>query len=223
MMLDRRKIDYGLYLVTDRFLAGGRSLEEIVRKAAEGGIRILQHREKNAGTREFLLEALALKRTASEFGIPFIINDRIDIALACGAEGIHLGQDDMPCTIARRLVGEKMIIGVSVSTPEEALEAESDGADYLGVGPLFSTLTKTDTVPPIGIETLARIRRAVRIPLVAIGGINIGNAAEVIRGGADGVAVVSAIISSQNPEIAANELMSVVNGSRAEVEHFYKD
>ncbi len=214
MMLDRRKIDYGLYLVTDRFLTGGRSLEEIVRKAAGGGVTILQHREKNAGTREFLREAVALKEAAAEFGIPFIINDRVDIALACGADGVHLGQDDMPCTVARGLVGQEMIIGVSVSSPEEALEAESEGADYLGVGPLFSTLTKTDTVPPIGIETLVRIRRTVRIPLIAIGGIKAENTAPVIQGGADGVAVVSAIISSPDPEIAAAELRSVVDMTR---------
>ncbi len=167
---------------------------------------MLQHREKNACTRDFLRQAFLLRRIASDYGIPFIINDRVDVALACEADGVHLGQEDMECALARRLTGPDMILGVSVSTPDEAVEAEAAGADYLGVGPIFSTPTKPDAVPAIGLEMIETIRRRVRLPLVAIGGINQANAGEIIRRGADGIAVVSAIIAAPEPRDAARRL-----------------
>jgi thiamine-phosphate pyrophosphorylase len=204
-------IDFGLYLVTDRGLSGGRPLEKIVRESVAGGVTVVQLREKDAGTREFLRQALALRQTASRLGIPFIINDRVDVALACRADGVHLGQEDMPCALARGIVGKHMTIGVSVSTVDEAVEAEADGADYLGVGPLFATATKVDTVPATGLGILQAIRRAVRIPLVGIGGLNAANAGDVIRAGADGVAVVSAIIASPDPEAAARAIRSAID------------
>ncbi|SPF40108.1 Thiamine-phosphate synthase [Syntrophobacter sp. SbD1] len=207
-------IDFGLYLVTDRFLAGGRTLEQVVRESVAGGVTVVQLREKDAGAREFLDQAFVLRQATLELGIPFIINDRVDIALACRAEGVHLGQEDMHCALARRIVGKDMIIGVSVSTTHEALEAEADGADYLGVGPLFATSTKSDALPPTGLGVLQSIRRAVRIPLVGIGGINYTNAGDVIRAGGDGAAVVSAIIASPNPEMAARALRSAIDEAR---------
>jgi thiamine-phosphate pyrophosphorylase len=211
----RTGIDYGLYLVTDRGLSGGRSLEKILRESVAGGVTVVQLREKDAGTREFLDQAFVLRRTASELGIPLIINDRVDVALVCRADGIHLGQEDMSCALARPIVGEDMIIGVSVSTVDEALEAEADGADYLGVGPLFATATKPDALPATGLDVLRAIRRAVRIPLVGIGGINDANAGDVVGAGADGVAVVSAIVASPDPCAAARAIRSAVDEVRS--------
>jgi thiamine-phosphate pyrophosphorylase len=208
-------IDFGLYLVTDRVLSGGRPLEKIVRESVAGGVSVVQLREKDVGTREFLEQAFVLRQAASELGIPLIINDRVDIALACRADGVHLGQEDMHCAFARRIVGEDMIIGVSVSTADEALEAEADGADYLGVGPLYATATKPDALPATGLGVLRSIRRAVRIPLVGIGGITDANAGAVISAGADGVAVVSAIVASPDPAAAARALRSAIDKIRS--------
>ncbi len=210
----KSRIDYGLYLVTDRVLSGGRPLEQIVRESVAGGVTVVQLREKDAGAREFLDQAFALWQAASDLAFPIIIHDRLDIAMACRADGVHLGQGDMHCAYARRIAGKDMIIGVSVSTADEALEAEADGADYLGVGPLFATPTKADALPPTGLGVLRTIRQAVRIPLVGIGGINHTNAGDVIRAGADGIAVVSAIIASPNPGAAARALRSAVDQAR---------
>ncbi len=207
-------IDFGLYLVTDRVLSGGRPLEKIVRESVAGGVSVVQLREKNVGTREFLDQAFVLRQVASELGIQLIINDRVDVALACGADGVHLGQEDMPCAFARRIAGNDTIIGVSVSTADEALEAEADGADYLGVGPLFATATKPDAQPATGLGVLRSIRRAVRVPLVGIGGITEANAGAVISAGADGVAVVSAIIASPDPGAAARAIRSAIDEIR---------
>ncbi len=192
-------IDFGLYLVTGRVLSGGLPFEQIVRESAAGGVTVVQLREKDAGAREFLDKAFALRQAVSDLTIPLIINDRVDIALACRADGVHLGQEDVHCALARRIAGKDMNTGVSVSSADEALEAEADGADYLGAGPLFATPAKADALPPTGIGVLRTFRLAVRIPMVGIGGITYTNAGDVIRAGADGVAVVSAIIASPNP------------------------
>lgn len=208
--------DYSLYLVTDRRTARGRSLEEVVRDAVEGGVTVVQLREKDASTRDFLELAVGLKAVTGRSGVPLIINDRVDIALACRADGVHLGQDDMNCRVAREIVGSRRIIGVSVSSVEEAVEAEANGADYLGVSPIFDTPTKTDTPPATGLDGLSGIRRAVRLPLVAIGGINLANAAAVIRHGADGIAVVSAIMANPEPRSAARTLkLAIADGRRS--------
>jgi thiamine-phosphate pyrophosphorylase len=175
---------------------------------------VVQLREKNISTREFVRQALALKSAVFGLGIPLIINDRVDVALACEADGVHLGQDDMNCALARRIVGKDMIIGVSVNTPDEARQAEAEGADYLGAGPVFTTSTKTDASPPSGLAVLSEIRRIVRIPFVGIGGITRANAADVISSGADGVAVVSAIIACLDPRLAARDIRSAVDGAR---------
>jgi thiamine-phosphate pyrophosphorylase len=209
-----QNIDYSLYLVTDRDLARGRSTLDIVMAAANGGVTCVQLREKDCSTLEFIEQALSIKDYLSARGIPLIINDRLDVAQAVKADGIHLGQTDMPLDMARVIVGDSMIIGISAESLEDAIKAEKGGADYLGVSPIYATPTKTDTAPPLGLEGLRQIRAAVEIPLVGIGGLNRENAVEVIRNGADGVAVVSAIVAAEDPEAAAGELNQLITGAK---------
>jgi thiamine-phosphate diphosphorylase len=192
-----------LHLVTDRSLSRGRSLVEVVAEAVAGGVTCVQLREKCCSTREFLQEALALKELLQSWRVPLIINDRVDIALAVAADGVHLGQTDMPISHARRLLGQNCLIGISAESVADAIEAEQQGADYIGISPVFSTPTKTDTAPALGLEGVRRIRELVRIPLVGIGGINQTNARQVLAAGADGVAVVSAIMAAESPQLAA--------------------
>ena len=199
-------VDVSLYLVTDRSLSKGRATADVVREAVAGGVTCVQLREKACGTREFLDEARAVKAVLQGTGVPLIINDRVDVALAVGAAGVHLGQQDMPMADARRLGPPGWIIGVSAESVEDAVRAEGEGADYVGVSPVFATPTKTDHAPPLGLDGLRRIRAAVKLPLVAIGGIHAGNAREVVRAGADGLAVVSAIVAADDPRAAAEEL-----------------
>ncbi|CAB5079174.1 Thiamin-phosphate pyrophosphorylase (EC [Olavius algarvensis associated proteobacterium Delta 3] len=208
------EVDYSVYLVTDRGLSRGRGTLDIVAAAVTGGASVVQLREKSANTREFIQEALQLKAYLNKMGVPLIINDRLDVAQAIRADGVHLGQHDMPIEMARAIVGHRMIIGISAESLRDAVDAEEAGADYLGVSPIFATPTKTDTAPALGLEGLRQIRRAVAIPLVGIGGLNRTNAQEVIAAGADGVAVVSAIVSADNPESAARELRRIVAKSR---------
>ena len=209
-------IDYALYLVTDRSLARGRATAEIVREAVAGGVTCVQLREKNCSTREFLAEARAVQAVLRGTGVPLIINDRVDIALAVGAEGVHLGQQDMDLTDARWLGPPKWIIGVSAESLADAMRAEQDGADYIGVSPVFATPTKTDTAPPLGLAGLRAMRAAVKIPLVAIGGIQLQNAREVMRAGADGLAVVSAIVAADSPRAAAASLRREIEAGKTE-------
>lgn len=204
----KRKIDYSLYLVTDRNLSLPRSIEEVVKSAILGGVTIVQLREKDCTTRQYLETAYNLKNILKPFGIPLIINDRIDIALAVQADGVHIGQNDMPYKEARYLMGKDAIIGLSVETMEQAEEAQDLDVDYLGVSPVFKTPTKTDISTEWGIEGLKKLRAFSRHILVAIGGINKENALEVKKAGADGIAVVSAICSAKDPEKAAKELLS---------------
>ena len=203
-------IDYSLYLVTDRSLSKGRSNRQIVEAAVAGGITCVQLREKQCGTREFIEEALHLKPLLRDRRIPLIINDRLDVALAVEADGVHLGQSDMPITMARKIAGSSLIIGISAESTDDALRAEQEGADYIGISPVFATPTKTDTAAPLGLAGVNKIRGLVDIPLVGIGGINQDNAASVIGAGADGVAVVSAIVSADDPTEATRTLKSLV-------------
>ncbi len=203
-------VDYGLYLVTDRGLSRGRSTIEVVAAAVRGGVTVVQFREKEAETRDFVKEALAVHCLLEDRGIPMIVNDRIDVALAVSADGVHLGQKDMPIEMARKILGPDKIIGISAESVADAVAAEKAGADYLGVSPIYATPTKTDTAAALGLEGLRQIREAVDLPLVGIGGLNARNAAEAIRHGADGVAVVSAIVSADDPEKAARELSKIV-------------
>ena len=207
-------IDYSLYLVTDRALARGRASVEIVREAVAGGATCVQLREKICGTREFLEEARAFQAALRGTGVPLVVNDRVDVALAVDADGVHLGQQDMALADARRLGPPGWIIGVSAECVEDAIRAEREGADYIGVSPVFATPTKIDTARPLGLEGLRQMRAAVKIPLVAIGGIHAGNAREVIRAGADGLAVVSAIVSADSPREAARQLRREIEAAR---------
>jgi len=209
-----KNIDYSLYLVTDRGLARNRSMLEIVRAAVQGGVTCVQLREKECSTLDFIEQAFTIKDFLKSRGVPLIINDRVDVALAIEADGVHLGQTDMPLEIAKKIVGDSMIIGISAESLADALEAEKGGADYLGVSPIYATPTKTDTAPPLGLEGLRAIRAAVNIPLVAIGGINRDNSAAVIQNGGDGLAVVSAIVTADDPVTAAADLKQIINEAR---------
>lgn len=206
--------DLSLYLVTDRGLSRGRSTVDIVRAAVAGGVTCVQLREKSCGTREFVDETRAVRALLAGTGVPLIVNDRIDVALAVGADGVHLGQTDMRIADARRLTGPGMLIGISAECLEDAVRAQAEGADYIGVSPVFSTPTKTDTAPPLGLAGIAAIRAAVGLPLVGIGGIGPANAAAVIRAGCDGIAVVSAIVSAADPRKAAAELKTTILRAR---------
>ncbi len=208
-----RAIDFTLYLVTDRRLAGNRPLTEVVRKAVAGGVTVVQLREKDCSSREYLELALNLKEILPP-GVPLIINDRLDVALAAGAAGVHLGQSDLPAEVVRKCLGPEAIIGLSVENLEQLEEARNQPVDYLAISPVFPTPTKTDTGPAWGLEGLARARQLTTLPLVAIGGLNEQNAVEVIRSGADGLAVVSAICAAPDPEQAARRLRSLIDEAR---------
>ena len=195
-----------LYLVTDRPLAMGRELEWIVAEAVKGGATMVQLREKDIDTRGFIELARRLQPMLREAGVPMIINDRVDVALAVDADGVHIGQSDMPYEIARRLLGTDKIIGLSVENMDEVREANSLDVDYIGVSPVYSTATKTDTAPPFGLDGLRDAVRLSRHPAVAIGGMNASTAPEVLKTGVDGIAVVSAICSAPDPCTAARLL-----------------
>lgn len=204
-----KKIDYKLYLVTDRDVLKGRDLGKAIRDSILGGVTIVQLREKHVTSREFYDMAQNIKAITDEYNVPLIINDRVDIALAVGAWGVHLGQSDMPCTIARQVLGKDRIIGVSVHTLEEALEAEKDGADYLGCGAVFSTSTKKDAID-VSIDELKTIKARVKIPVVAIGGINENNLPQLKETKVDGVAVVSALLGKENIKEATESIKAKI-------------
>lgn len=198
------RVNYGLYLVTDQGVLKGKNLVEAIEEAIVGGVTVVQLREKNATSLEFYNIACQVKLLTSKYNIPLIINDRIDIALAVDAEGVHVGQKDLPAREARRLLGDKLL-GVSAATLEEALKAQADGADYIGVGALFPTNTK-DNTRKVTLEQLKGIKETVNIPVVAIGGINEGNSASVRETGVDGIAVASAILGSNSIKNSAKRL-----------------
>jgi len=210
----RRRPDLSLVLVTDRTLAAGRSLDDVVRAAVRGGVTAVQLREKDCSTRQFLEIGRSVQEACRSLGVPFIVNDRADLALVLKTDGIHLGQDDLPPRDARRLLGPDAVIGLSVETLEQALEAEDEDVDYLGVSPIFATPTKPDTRGEWDLAGLSKLRRLTRRDLVAIGGINPENAGAVIEAGADGIAVVSAICAAADPERAARDPRKAVDGAR---------
>jgi thiamine-phosphate pyrophosphorylase len=179
---------------------------DVVQAAVQGGVSCVQLREKKLGSREFLAQALMLKKLLAPHGVPLVINDRIDIALACGAEGVHLGQSDLPVDKARSLLPNKVFIGWSVETMEQLAQSAMLPVDYLGVSPVFATSTKTDTKNVWGLEGLAKVRTCTTLPLVAIGGIHAGNARNVLRAGADSLAIVSALCAAADPQSAAASL-----------------
>ncbi|WPC42475.1 thiamine phosphate synthase [Clostridium sp. JS66] len=200
------EIDYGLYLITDRSFLKGRDLKKVVEEAILGGVTLVQVREKNISTREFYNVALEVKEVTKHYKVPIIINDRLDIAQAIDAEGVHLGQSDMHIKIARKILGEEKIIGISAGNVKEAVEAERDGADYLGIGTVFYTGTKKDIKTPIGIEGLKEVCNSVKIPSVAIGGVNETNFKEVLSTGVNGISVISAILGKDDIRQASKNL-----------------
>lgn len=210
-----KSFDLSLYLVTDHSLALGRSLKEVVSEAAKGGVTMVQLREKEYTTKEFYEQAISLKKCLEPYKIPLIINDRLDIALACDAEGLHIGQKDMPYDVARRLFGKNKIIGLSVESIEDVLVANQLDIDYIGISPVFGTPTKTDTAPALGLEGVSKISKISRHPSVGIGGINRTNAADIIHSGANGIAVVSAIMSADNPQEEAEKLVRIIRQSKS--------
>lgn len=209
-----KPFDLGLYLVTDRSLSLGRPIKEIVEQAVKGGVTMVQLREKECSSREFYNLAIELKQCLKPYSIPLIINDRLDIALACDAEGLHIGQSDIPYPIARKILGENKIIGLSVESVQDAVDANNLDIDYIGISPVFNTLTKTDTAPELGLQGIRQIMSISRHPSVGIGGINITNAADIISAGANGIAVVSAIMSAENPQSAAENLKTIIDSQK---------
>jgi len=214
-MKPKKRIDLSLYLVTDRGLAGNLSLEELVEKAVAGGVTVVQLREKECSSREFYELGLRIKRILPP-DVPLIINDRLDIAMACGADGLHLGQLDLPAAVARKHLGPEPIIGLSVENFEQLTQAVNLPVDYLAISPVFLTPTKTDTGPAWELDGLEQARQFTDLPLVAIGGINESNAFSVIKAGADGIAVVSAICAATDPKEASKRLRQVVERARQE-------
>lgn len=206
------KPDYTLYLVTDRRILRAGTLPGAVEQAISGGCTMVQLREKEASAREFYHQAKAVREITRQSHTPLIINDRADIALAVGADGVHIGQSDLPARAARRILGPNLLLGVSVTCVDEALRAVADGADYLGVGSIFATGTKADAVH-VPLETLWDIRRAVRVPVVVIGGIGKENAALFRPMGIDGLSVVSAVLAQPDIARAAAELKALFLGA----------
>lgn len=210
-------MDLSLYLVTDRALCLGRPLLDVVARAVAGGVSVVQLREKHAGTREFMELGRALLALLAPVGVPLVINDRVDVALAIGAQGVHLGQGDMPVAEARRLLGAGVRLGLSIENLDQLRVAEAlpQGlVDYYGLSPIFQTPTKAELHTSWGLDGLAQARALVaqgsKLPLVAIGGLHAGNAASVLRAGADGLAVVSALCSAPDPKLAASELQGII-------------
>ena len=206
--MDCSEIDYSVYLVTDHRNKTDEEFLNIIEEAIKGGTSIVQLREKTASTKDFYHLALKVKEITSRYDVPLLINDRIDIAIAVDSEGVHIGQDDMPADIARKIIGENKILGVSASTVEEAKKAQIDGADYIGSGAVFPTSTKDDA-DSVSKEELKEIVDSIDIPVVAIGGITLENAAELKDTGIAGFSVVSAIMSADNPKKASQKLKEI--------------
>lgn len=205
--MDNKEVDYTLYLCTDRGLMRSSTIEETVEQAIIGGTGVVQLREKDIDAKDFYEMAVRLKQITDRYHVPLIINDRVDIALACDAAGVHIGQRDIPAKQVRKMIGKNKLLGVSASTLEEAVQAVEDGADYLGIGAMYATNTKEDA-EIVTISELKRIREAVDVPIVVIGGINLDTLENFKGYGIDGLAVVSAIMAAEDAEAAARELVT---------------
>jgi thiamine-phosphate pyrophosphorylase len=204
-----------LYVPTDAKRSRGRPHVEVARDAIAGGADVVQLREKEAAGRAFLEAAQEIRRLTREANVPFIVNDRVDVALAVDADGVHVGQDDLPAAVARRLIGNERLVGVSARSMEEAQRAERDGADYIGFGPIYEARgTKPDTIDPLGLERLREVCRTSTVPVIAIGGINDGNVEEVIAAGADGVAVISGVVSAMDVVEVTRRLKSLIRKAK---------
>ena len=210
-------LDLRLYALVDPERANGRALDDLARRVVAGGATLVQLRDKHGATRRLVEEARAIKQALGASGVPLLVNDRVDVALAAGADGVHVGQDDMTVADARRLLGERAIIGLSVKTPAQAREAPLDLLDYVAIGGVFATTSKDNPDPPVGAEGLraiagiVRSRTAKKMPIAAIAGIDQRNAGDVIAAGADGVAVISALSMTADPAAAARELRAAVD------------
>jgi thiamine-phosphate pyrophosphorylase len=212
-----RRFDPTLYLVTDPELARGRALIDVVAAAVRGGVTVVQLRNKHAGGRALLETARALKAVLDVMDVPLVVNDRADVAQAAGA-GCHVGQTDLPAAVARALIGPDAILGLSLDDPDQADGIERGLVDYVAYGPFAATATKPDAGGPVGPDGLAAVRKRTMLPLVAIGGIDADNAAEAVRAGADGIAVVAAIMAAHDPKAAARTLRATIDAAKAEVE-----
>ncbi len=200
------KIGWEFYGITDQASAHGRSDEEVAKGLIRGGIDVLQYRAKKVPAREQLATAIRLRALTQAKGLPFIVNDRIDLAVACGADGVHLGQDDLPVSAARLMVGRDLIVGISTHSLDQALRAEAEGADYIGFGPIHPTATKENNVPAVGLEALAQVLAQVRLPVVAIGGIKMGSLEGLAAAGARCVAVVTALTGAEDVAAATHSM-----------------
>tara|TARA_A100001391_G_C4938408_1_gene243837 strand:+ start:41 stop:664 length:624 start_codon:yes stop_codon:yes gene_type:complete len=201
-------LDLSLYLVTDPALCAERGLEATVMAAVRGGVSVVQLRDKHASDEEMIAQAIRLKALLDEYEVPLIINDRIEVALASGADGLHIGQSDGDPVEARRRLGEDTLIGLSVQTLDQLKAVDVERIDYLGLGPVHATPTKPDHAAPLGIEGLTQLVRSSPLPTVAIGGISLANAGEVMTSGTDGLAVVSALCSAEDPAAAAQQFLA---------------
>ncbi|MBE0602432.1 MAG: thiamine phosphate synthase [Deltaproteobacteria bacterium] len=209
----RAAVDFRLYLITDRRLASGGDLLSAVERALSGGVRAVQLREKDLGGRELLELARKMRALTSRHGARLLINDRVDIALAAGADGVHLGGSSIPPQEARRLLGPGKLIGCSTHGAEQLEAAEAGGADFAVFGPVYFTPSKASYGPPLGVDALRRVCASARIPVFALGGIGSRNINEVVAAGADGIAMISAILASEDPETAASEINHSVNNA----------
>jgi thiamine-phosphate pyrophosphorylase len=209
-----RQVDWLLYLATDAELVGERPLVDVVAAAIRGGTRMVQYRDKKASTRSMVERARALAELCRKMGAVFLVNDRVDVALAVAADGVHVGQEDMPVALARKLLGPDKLLGVSVHSAAEIHRAEQEGADHVSLSPVFATPTKPDHQTPLGLEGVRALAAVSRVPVVAIGGIQLHNAAQVIAAGARGICVVSAIIAAPDPEQAARRLRQIMEAAR---------
>lgn len=202
-------VDYSLYLVTDRNILQGRDLFKAVEDAIKGGVTLVQLREKDISSLDFYNIAVKLKKLTNHYDVPLIINDRLDIALAADADGLHIGQDDLPLQVARQLLGPDKILGYSISNLEQAVYGEKNGADYLGAGAVYPTGSKADVGTPIGTPGLKRIKQQVSIPIVGIGGIGLSNLEEVKQTGIEGISLISAILGNQDIEGTSRALINL--------------
>jgi thiamine-phosphate pyrophosphorylase len=208
--------DFHLYVITGEQFYPERNYLEVIEKAIQGGADIVQLREKNKSKKELLEMARALKELTAKYQVPFIVNDHIDIALAVDADGIHLGQEDLPIQEARKIMGPNKIIGISTHALVEAVEAERNGADYIGVGPVYETKSKVDVVDPVGLEYVREVTANVKIPFVAIGGVKLHNLEEVLEAGAKRICVISAIVGAEDVTTTASSFSKVIKSARGE-------
>lgn len=200
----------GLYVITDEYICKGKKHREIAESALKGGAKIIQLRDKNCSDRYFYEAGLKIKELCKEYGAVFIVNDRVHIALALDADGVNVGQSDLPCYVVKEILGKNKIVGISASTIEEAVQAEKDGADYIGFGPVFPTETKKDCECVSGLEILKQVKESVNVPVAAIGGINKNNIGVVSETGADMCCVVSAVVCENNMTEATENLVKLI-------------